>query len=183
MMNEWGIPTVQLECLLYQFLKKLDEKGAYIPPCAMAGGFSLEDHVFKAFALGAPYIKAVCIGRATIAAAMVGNTVGEMVKKGKVPPEFQKYGKTLDQVFFGAAKLKEKYGKDFEKMTTGAVGMYTYYERLTTGLQQLMAGARKFALKHISRDDIVALTREASDISGIPFVMESDWKEVEKILK
>jgi len=182
MMNEWGIPTVQLECLLYQFLKRLDDKGAYIPPCAMAGGLSLEDHVFKVFALGAPYIKAVCMGRSTMAAVMVGNTVGEMVRKGKVPAEFEKYGKSIDQIFVSAAKLKEKYGKKFDKIPAGAIGMYTYYERLTTGLQQLMAGARKFALKYISRDDIVALTHEASDISGIPFVMESDWKEVDKIL-
>jgi glutamate synthase domain-containing protein 2 len=59
MMNEWGIPTVYLESLLYQYLQQLEKKGAYIPCCAMAGGLSLEDHIFKAIALGAPYIKAI----------------------------------------------------------------------------------------------------------------------------
>jgi hypothetical protein len=60
--------------------------------------------------------------------------------------------------------------------------MVTYFDRLNAGLQQLMAGARKFALKYISRDDLCALTREAGEISGIPYVMESDQEEVDKIL-
>jgi hypothetical protein len=45
-----------------------------------------------------------------------------------------------------------------------------------------MAGARKFALEYITRDDLVALTREASEISGIPYVMDSDREEIDKIL-
>jgi len=182
MMNEWGIPTVELESMLYNMLRKIEEKGMHVPPVAMAGGFSLEDHIFKALALGAPYVKAICMGRATFAATMAAKTVGNLIKEGKVPPEYKKYGDSIEQVFVNAEKLKDKYGKDFSKIPAGAIGMYTYYDRLVTGLRQLMAGERKFALKHITRDDIVALTREASDVSGIPFVMESDWKEVESIL-
>ena len=83
MMNEWGVPTVYLESLLYQYLKRLEQKGAFIPSCAMAGGFALEDNIFKGIALAAPYIKAVCLGRASMTAAMVGNTIGEMIKKGE----------------------------------------------------------------------------------------------------
>jgi glutamate synthase domain-containing protein 2 len=182
MMNEWGIPTVHLESLLYQFLKRLDQKRAFIPSCAMAGGLALEDHIFKAVALGAPYIKAICLGRASMTAAMVGNTIGEMVKKGKVPADVAKFGSDVEHIFILAAKLKEKYGKDFERIPTGAIGMITYFDRLTAGLQQLMAGARKFSLKYISRDDLCSLTREASEISGISYVMDADEEEVEKIL-
>jgi len=183
MMNEWGVPTVYLESLLYQFLKKLEQEGAFIPCCAMAGGLSLEDHIFKAFALAAPYIKAICLGRASMTAAMVGNTIGEMIKKEKVPADIAKYGNDIEHVFVLAAKLKEKYGKDFPKIPSGALGMITYFDRLNAGLQQLMAGARKFALKHITRDDLCALTREATDVSGIPYVMEADQEEVARILK
>ncbi len=183
MMNEWGIPTVYLESLLYKFLKRLDEKGAYIPSCAMAGGLALEDHIFKAIALASPYIKAICLGRASMTAAMVGNTVGEMIKKGKIPSDISKYGTNVEHIFILASQLKDKYGKDFERIPTGAIGMITYFDRLTAGLQQLMAGARKFALKYISRDDLCALTRKASDISGIPFVMDADQEEVERILR
>jgi glutamate synthase domain-containing protein 2 len=182
MMNEWGIPTVYLESLLYQFLKRLDQKGAFIPSCAMAGGLALEDHIFKAIALAAPYIKAVCLGRASMTAAMVGNTIGEMIKKGKVSSDIAKYGTNVEHIFTLAAKLKEKYGKDFERISTGTIGMVTYFDRLNAGLQQLMAGARKFALKYISRDDLCALTRKSADVSGIPYVMDSDREEVDKIL-
>ncbi len=182
MMNEWGVPTVYLESILYQCLKVMEQKGAYIPSCAIAGGLSLEDHIFKAFALAAPYIKAICLGRSSMTAAMVGNTIGEMIKKGKVPADVAKFGTDIEHVFILAAKLKDKFGKDFEKIPAGAIGMITYFDRLNAGLQQFMAGARKFALRYITRDDLVALTRESAEVSGIPYVMESDREEIEDIL-
>ncbi len=60
--------------------------------------------------------------------------------------------------------------------------MIAYFNRLNAGLQQLVARARKFALKHITRDDLCALTRESADVSGISHVMELDKKEAAKIL-
>jgi len=60
--------------------------------------------------------------------------------------------------------------------------MYTYIDRLTQGLQQLMAGGRKFAIRHIDREDICALTREAAEISGVAYVMDADRENVDKIL-
>ena len=180
MMNEWGIPTVYLESLLYKFLKKLDEKGAFVPSCAIAGGIALEDHIFKALALGAPYIKAVCMGRSTLTAAMVGKTHGQLLeetyRKGTESQE------ALLRTFIEAAELKGKYGENFERIPPAAIGVYTYYARLATGLRQLMAGERKFALNFIDRNDLVALTREAADVSGIPYIMESDMEEADKIL-
>ena len=115
-------------------------------------------------------------------AAMVGNTVGEMVKKGKLPGDLAKYGTDVDHLFVLAAKLKERFGRDFQKIPTGAIGMITYFDRLNAGLQQIMAGARKFALKYITRDDLAALTRHAAEISGIPYVMDADREEVDRIL-
>lgn len=180
MMNEWGIPTVYLESLLYQYLKRLEEKGAFVPSCAIAGGIALEDHIFKALALGAPYIKAVCLGRATLTAAMVGKTQGKSLEeahgKGK------EYQEALQRTFSAAAQLKEKYGEDFARIPTSAIGVYTYYDRLAAGLRQLMAGERKFALHLIDRDDLTSLTREAAEVSGIPYIMDADREEVERIL-
>lgn len=181
-MNEWGVPTVELECLLYQMLKRIEKQGKYVPPVAIAGGLALEDHIFKAIALAAPFVKAICMGRATFAAAMAAKTVGKLIKDGKVPEEYKKYGNTIEQVFVAAETLKAKYGKSFKDIPVGALGMYTYYDRLATGLKQLMAGERKFALNYISRDDIFSLTREAADISGIAYVMDCDKKEVEQTL-
>jgi len=180
MMNEWGVPTVYLESLLYKFLGRLDEKGEFVPSCAIAGGIALEDHVFKAIALGAPYIKAVCMGRSTLTAAMVGKTHGQLMEEAYGRGE--KYQEMLLRTFNAAAQLKEKYGSDFDRIPPAAIGIYTYYDRLAIGLRQLMAGERKFALKYIDRNDIMALTREAADVSDIPYIMETDIEEVEKIL-
>jgi glutamate synthase domain-containing protein 2 len=180
MMNEWGIPTVYIESLLYKFLKRLDEKGEFVPSCAIAGGIALEDHVFKAIALGAPYVNAVCMGRSTLTAAMVGKTHGQLMEETYGRGE--KYQEMLLRTFTAAEQLKEKYGKDFDKIPPAAIGVYTYYDRLATGLRQFMAGERKFALKYMDRNDIMALTREAADVSGISYIMETDLEEVEKIL-
>jgi len=181
MMNEWGIPVIYLESLLYTFLQRLKAKGAFIPSCAIAGGISLEDHIFKALALGAPYVQAVCMGRATLTAAMVGKTHGERLRK-ECGDDHARYRHKLLKTFAGAVKLKESYGEAFEHIPPAAIGMYTYYDRLATGLRQLMAGARKFALRYLDRNDIMALTREAAKVSGIPYVMEADQEEVERIL-
>jgi glutamate synthase domain-containing protein 2 len=180
MMNEWGIPTVYLESLLYQYLKRLDEKGEFVPSCAIAGGITLEDHVFKAVALGAPYVRAVCMGRSTLTAAMVGKTHGKLIKE--TYGDGAEYQDVLLSTFIGAEQLKERFGEDFVKIPPSAIGIYTYYDRLATGLRQLMAGERKFNLGLLTRDDLASLTREATDVSGIPYIMESDKEEVARIL-
>jgi glutamate synthase domain-containing protein 2 len=181
MMNEWGIPTVYLESLLHKFLKRLEEKGAFVPSCAMAGGISLEDHIFKAMALGAPYVRAICLGRATLTAAMVGKTHGARLER-ECGGEPARYRDRVLQTFAGAVKLKEIYGEDFARIPPSAIAIYAYYDRLATGLRQLMAGARKFALQYVDRNDLMALTREAADVSGISYVMEADAEEVRRIL-
>ncbi|OPX84540.1 MAG: hypothetical protein A4E53_04327 [Pelotomaculum sp. PtaB.Bin104] len=182
MMNEWGVPTVYIQALLVKYLDKLAAKGAYIPPVAIAGGFTLEDHMFKGIAMGAPYIKAIGMARSPLTAAMVGKTVGQAVKSGKVPPEYKKYGESIEQIFVTADELKSKLGNSFDSLPVGAIGVYSYFERLAQGLRQFMCGARKFALEYVSRDDLVALTKEAAEITGIAYVMEADADEVEKIL-
>jgi glutamate synthase domain-containing protein 2 len=181
MMNEWGIPTVHLECLTYQMCERLRAKGAYIPPIAIAGGLSLEDHIFKAIALAAPYVKAVCLGRAIMTAAMVGKTHGKLMAR-KMESQGKSMEEGYERLFAVGSQLKKRFGKDFKKLPAGSIGMYSYIDRLRQGMQQLMAGARKFALEYISRDDLVALTREAAEISGIPYVMDSDREEIDRIL-
>lgn len=181
MMNEWGVPTVQLECLAYRMCQRLAAKGAYIPPIAIAGGLSLEDHVFKAIALGAPYVKAVCLGRAVLSAAMVGKTHVKLLTE-KMESGMENIEDLYLRTFATAAQLKERYGKDFGKIPAGAIGLYSYIDRLKQGLQQLMAGARKFAVNYIDRNDLVALTRESAEVSGISYVMDADAEEVDRIL-
>jgi hypothetical protein len=181
MMNEWGIPTVELECLAYQMCERLAAKGAYVPPIAVGGGLSLEDHMFKVLALGSPYVKAVLFGRAIMTAGMVGKTHGKMIAE-KMELEGEDAADGYVKLFAVGTLLRERFGKDFNELPPGAIGIYSYIDRLRQGLQQLMAGERKFALKYIERGDLVALTREAADVSGIPYVMDSDKEEIDKIL-
>jgi len=183
MMNEWGVPPVHLHTLLYQYAKRLADRGEHIPALAVASGFSFEDQIFKGLALGAPFVKLVGMARAPIAAAMVGKTIGRTIDSRQVPVYIARFGSSKDEIFVTAVELRRKlHNGDFEKIPTGALGLYTYYERLAQGLRQLMAGSRKFSLVHLSRDDIAALTREATEISGIRHIMDVDLEEVKRIL-
>ena len=68
------------------------------------------------------------------------------------------------------------------QLPVGAVGLYTFCDRLKVGLQRLMAGSRNFKVSTISRDDLMALTPEASQVSGIAYVMDACKEEAEKII-
>lgn len=183
MMNEWGVPPVELHSLLYQYAKRLADKGKYLPALAVAGGFVFEDQIFKGLALGAPFVKLVGMARAPIAAAMVGKTIGRAIDDRQVPVYIARFGDSKEEIFVTARTLKKELGEDaFRALPTSALGLYTYYERLAQGLRQLMAGSRKFAVGLISRDDIGALTREAAEVSGIPHVKDIDREEAERIL-
>jgi glutamate synthase domain-containing protein 2 len=183
MMNEWGMPPVELHSLLYQYAKQIADKGKHVPALAVAGGFTFEDQIFKGLALGAPFVKLVGMARSPIAAAMVGKTIGRTIEQNQIPVYVERFGNTKEQIFVTAAGLRHELGDEaFDKVPTGAIGLYTYYERLGQGLAQLMAGSRKFSLEHIARNDIAALTQEAASISGIDHVMDVDKKEAEGIL-
>ncbi|HJX23739.1 MAG TPA: glutamate synthase-related protein, partial [Candidatus Bathyarchaeia archaeon] len=182
MMNEWGIPSVEIWSLTYQYVDRLAKRGDYVPSIALAGGITMEDHIFKALALGAPYVKAIGMARAPITSAMVAKNVGSRIMKGDLPVYYGRYGSTIESIFVEASRMKKKLGKRFEKLPTGALGLYSYNQRLAQGLRQLMCGARKFGIQHITRRDIAALTSEAAQISGIEHVVEADKEEVERIL-
>jgi glutamate synthase domain-containing protein 2 len=182
MMEEWGIPTFYLEALTYEFAQKLASKGLRIPDLAIAGGFSAEDHVFKAIAMGAPYVKAVCMGRALMIPGMVGKNIANWLKENKLPPTVSAYGSTEKEIFVCYEELLERFGKQMQDIPLGAVGIYSFVQKIRVGLQQLMAGSRNFRVSVISRRDLMSLTEEAAKVSGIPYVMDAYRKEAEVIL-
>ncbi len=184
MMNEWGLPTVHLASLAYNYLQVLNASNLYVPPVAFAGGLSLEDHLFKILALGAPYFKLAGMARAPLTAAMVGANLESKMADGKLENSIkEKYGESKEEVFVLAEKLKKERGIDLKELPPGALGVYTYFNRLSTGLQQLMCGARKFSPEYLERDDIGALTEEAARISGINYIMDMDYQDAVAILK
>jgi len=184
MMNEWGIPPVELHSLLYQYAKRLADKKEHVPALALAGGFTFEDQIFKGLSIGAPFVKLIGMARSPIAAAMVGKTIGRTIQNHQIPVYIERFGNTRDEIFVTAAALRKELGdSQFEEIPCGALGLYTYYERLAQGLRQLMAGSRKFSLNHLSRDDIAALSIGAARVSGINYIMDVDKEEVKKLLK
>ena len=183
MMNEWGVPVVELHSLLHEYAARLADKGRPVPALALAGGFTFEDQIFKGLALGAPFVKLIGMARSPLAAAMVGKTIGKTIEAGQLPVYVERFGKTRDEVFVTAHTLRKELGDDeFEKLPSGAIGLYTYYERLAQGLRQLMAGSRKFSPEYLSRGDLAALTPEAAQATGLPYVMDVDKESVDDIL-
>ena len=65
----------------------------------------------------------------------------------------------------------------------GALGIYSYGDKIKVGLQQLMAGARCFSLPAITRRELMSLTEECAKVTGIPYLMDAYREEAEKILE
>jgi len=183
MMQEWGVPTFYLQCMTNELVEKLAQQGAYIPDIAIAGGFSTEDHVFKVLALGAPHTKAVCMGRALMIPGFVGKNIGVWMQEQDLPKSVSAFGGTKEEIFVTYETLKAKYGDEVDKFPLGAIGIYTYSDKIKVGLQQLMSGSRNMKLDTITRSDLMSLTRDAAEISGIPFVTDAYREEAMRIIE
>jgi len=184
MMEEWGVPSLYLHSAAYKLARKLADKGERVPDMAFAGGFSTEDHVFKAIALGAPFTKAICMGRALMIPGMVGKNIAKWMEKGKLPNTVGQFGSTVEEIFVNYEDVKNIVGADeIKNIPLGAIGIYSYSEKIRTGLQQLMAGARCFSIPAIERKDLMSLTEECAEISGIPYVMQDRLEEAMRIIE
>jgi len=182
MMEEWGVPTFYLQSMTQELCNALAKKGERVPDIAIAGGFSSEDHIFKVLAMGAPYTKAVCMGRALMIPGFVGKNIHAWMESNDLPKTVSEFGSTKEEIFVSYETLKAKYGDEIENIPLGAIAIYTFADKLQVGLQQLMSGSRNMKLSTIGRADLMALTREASDISGIPYVMDAYRGEAMKII-
>ncbi|MBC8511457.1 MAG: FMN-binding glutamate synthase family protein [Dehalococcoidia bacterium] len=183
MMEEWGMPSLYLHSAAYEFCKVLSDKGERVPDIAFAGGFSSEDGVFKALALGAPFAKAVCMGRALMIPGMVGKNIQEWIKDGELPNTVGQFGSTPEEIFVCYEDVKRIVGADeMKNIPLGAVGFYSYSEKIRIGLQQLMAGARCFSVPAITRRELMSLTEECAKVTGIPYLMDAYRDEAMEIL-
>jgi hypothetical protein len=154
-----------------------------VPDIAFGGGFSSEDGVFKALALGAPFTKAVCMGRALMIPGMVGKNIAQWIKDGKLPNTVSQFGTTPEEIFVCYEEVKDMVGPDeMKSLPLGALGVYSYAEKIRVGLQQIMAGARCFSIPVISRNDLMSLTEECANVTGIPYLMNAYREEALNIL-
>jgi glutamate synthase domain-containing protein 2 len=183
MMEEWGMPSLYLHAAAREFCQKLADKGERVPDIAFAGGFSSEDGLFKALALGSPFTRAVCMGRALMIPGMVGKNIEQWLKDGKLPSTVGQFGATPEEIFVNYEDVKNIVGADEMKhIPLGAVGIYSYVDKLKVGLQQLMAGARCFSVPAITRRELMSLTEECAKVTGIPYLMDAYRAEAEAIL-
>ena len=183
MMEEWGIPSLYLHSAAYDFASKLTVRGERVPDMAFAGGFSSEDGVFKAIALGAPFVKAVCMGRALMIPGMVGKNIGLWLNNGKLPNTVSQFGSTPEEIFVNYEDVKNLVGPDTMKtLPLGALGIYSYTQKLKVGLQQFMAGARCFSVPSITRRELMSLTEECAKVTGIPYLMDAYKEEALSII-
>ena len=188
MMDEMSIPTVYLEALVLKCAQILKKKGRHVPDLVMAGGFIEETSIFKSIAMSnfseEPLIKGVLMGRSPITAAMKSNYFKQLAEQSKLPKMFaDRYGTLPEKFFIATPELKAKYGKRFSEIPVEAVGVYTYLtDRVGVGLKQLMAGARKWKLDLLDRNDLMSLSERAARVTGIPTVDEVEKDAVERIL-
>jgi len=179
MMNEMGTPTVYLEAQVLKCAEILRKKGKYVPDIVMAGGFIDETQMFKAIAMSnfgnGPYVKAILMGRAPLTAVMKATYFAELAEKSQLPKHFEGlFGNSPEKFFVSTPDLKAMLGEGFKEVPWGAVGLYTYMDRIKVGLQQLMAGARKWKISLLDRSDLMALSERAAKVTGIPLPEEED---------
>jgi hypothetical protein len=194
MMDHWGVPSLPLHAKVYEYCKILESQGITVPDISLAGGFAREDHVFKALALCAPYTKLVCMGRAPMIPGYLGSNIEGVFKPekraelnghwDKLPPSVKNVGTYPEEIFAAWEDVKNVVGeKEMESIPFGAVATFGYIDKVSCGLQQLMAGARKFQLNEITRDELMASNRETAAETGIPYMTDALGESALKILK
>lgn len=164
MMNEWGLPVILLEEFVCEIVEKLKNNGCYVPAITITGGFSSEDQVFKALAFGNQNVNSIGLCRASMTAAMTGKNIGEKIKESKIPKSLQKYGDTVNEIYHDLADLRYIYGKGADKFSLGAVGVFSYLNKIAFGLKHFAALNRKFDISYLNRCDLIPLTNDAKNL-------------------
>ena len=169
MMNEWGYPALLIEDIICRVADKMKKEGLYLPALTLAGGFASEDQAFKALAYGEGAVTAIGFCRASMTAAMTGKAIGNRIKAGDIPKNMRKYGSRVEDFYADIRDLRGLYGKEANDFSLGAVGVYSYLNKLAFGLQHFAALNRKFDLRYLDRTDLIPLTPEAKAL------LQGDW--------
>ena len=164
MMNEWSLPTVMLEEAVCEIAEKVKAENRYLPALTITGGFISEDQVFKALAFGNQNISWVGICRAAMTAAMTAKNIGERIKNADIPKNMKQFGDTVEEVFYDLADLRSLYGKEADNFSLGAVGVFSYLNKIDFGLRHFAALNRKFDISYLDRSDLIDLTNAAKDL-------------------
>jgi len=114
---------------------------------------------------------------------MVGKNIAQWIEEGKLPNTVGQFGSTPEEIFVCYEDVREIVGADeMKNIPLGAVGIYSYCEKIKVGLQQLMAGTRCFSVPVISRRDLMSLTEDCAKVTGIPYLMDAYREEAMAVL-
>ncbi|WP_448873159.1 glutamate synthase-related protein [Desulfobulbus propionicus] len=193
MMQSWGVPSINLHSKAYEYASILATQGKRVVDLSFAGGFALEDSIFKGLALGAPFTKLICMGRGIMIPGFLGANIEGVLHPerreqlngnwDKLPASISAMGSSPEEIFASYYDVEKKVGKgEMKNIPYGAIAMWTLADKLACGLQQLMAGARKFQLNKLSRNDIFAGNRETARETGITYMTDSRDESARKIL-
>lgn len=195
MMESWGVPSINLHAKAYEYGKILEDLGYDVVDMAFAGGLAKEDQIFKALALGGPFTKLVCMGRGLMIPAFLGANIEGVLypdRKDEINGNWNsmpkhildEFGGTPEKIFAGYYDVKKKIGEEeMRNIPLGAIAVWTLADKLSAGLQQLMAGVRKFNVSDISREDIFSANRETEKETGIKFMTDVKDEIAKEILK
>lgn len=183
MMESWGVPSILLHSKAYEYASILADKGEKVVDMSFAGGLAKEDQIFKALALGAPFVKLICMGRSLMIPGFLGANIEGVLHPERLqevhgnwktlPRVVKEIGEHAEGIFAGYYDVQKKIGpQEMKKIPLGAIAFWTLADKLSAGLQQLLAGARRFSLKEISREDILSANRETEKETGIPFIAD-----------
>ncbi len=193
MMETWGVPSILLHAKVAEYCALLAAQGKKVVDISLGGGMAKSSQIFKGLALAAPYAKLICMGRSMMIPGFLGaNIEGALHPERrealcgnweKLPKTVADIGDSAESIFAGYHGIAAKLGKDeMKNIPYGAIAMWTNLDRLGSGLQQIMAGARKFALPEISRRDLMAGNRETARETGIPFITELNDEVARRII-
>ena len=193
MMQTWGVPSILLHSKTYEYAKILEAKGIKVVDIALAGGLAREDQIVKSLALGAPYAKLICMGRALMIPGFLGTNIEGAIKPeqrdslhgnwDKLPPTVTTFGVYPEEIFAGYFDVQKKVGqKEMKNIPYGAIAMWTLSDKLSAGVQQLLAGLRKFDVRAVERKDIASGNRETEKETGIPMITELQDDLAKRIL-
>lgn len=150
----------------------------------LQGGLANEDHIFKAMALGAPYTKLVCMGRALMIPGFLGANIEGVFnpeRRDKLNGNWSElpktitseYGNSPEEIFAGYYDVKSKVGSEgINDIPLGAIAFWSLADKLAAGLQQLLAGVRKFNISEIRRNELFSANRDTERETGIRFMTD-----------
>lgn len=193
MMEAWGVPSLLLHSKAYEYATMLSARGIKPADMSFAGGFAKSSTIYKGLALGSPFTKLICMGRGMMIPGFLGANIEGVLRPenkakingnwDKLPSTVSQFGSTPEEIFSGYYGFEAKVGKDAMKdIPLGAIAMWTLLDKLGCGLQQLMAGARRFNLGEIRRSDLAAANRETQRETGLDFITEAQDQSARDIL-